>query len=118
MPTQTLILDVLLHEDVWPGCEPELVVYDTVVRGVANPNDASRNFDRLDVAESIEFLGRGAANFWAAEVEDYPRLIEYACGKLGWDAEKFRGYRCRIRYPIYGSQVCMSFTPPPAPRDA
>lgn len=115
-PVRTLVLDFLLHEEVWPGCEPELRIYDTTVRGVANPNDRGRDIDRLDVAESIEFLGHGPAKFRAVEIPNYLEMLRHVCGKLGWDAEKFRGYRCRIQYPVYGSQISVDFDPPERPQ--
>jgi hypothetical protein len=37
--------------------------------------------------------------------------MDHTFASLGWDAAKFRGYRCRIEYPIYGSQVTMVFEP-------
>ena len=33
---------------------------------------------------------------------------------LGWDDRAFRGYRCAIDYPVYGSQVSLAFDPPAA----
>ncbi|MFH1748750.1 MAG: hypothetical protein ABIG44_17075 [Planctomycetota bacterium] len=114
-PMKTLVFDMLLHEDVWPGCTPELRIYDMVVRGPADANDPTRDIDRLETAESIEFLDHDVARFRAAEIPEYVDMLRLVCGKLGWDGKKFRGYRCRIRYPFYGSQVCMDFNPPLAP---
>lgn len=111
-PAKMLVFNFLLHEAVWPGCEPELRIYDTIERGSAYPNDPARDIDLLDLAESIEFLGHGPAKFRAVEIPNYPEMLRHVCGKLDWDAEKFRGYRCRIQYPFYGSQVCMVFDPP------
>lgn len=111
-PAKTLILDALLHEDVWPGSVPQLVMYDTAVMGVADVNDPSRQLDQLSLAESIQSLGQGTATLRIAEIPDYVQLIRHACKKLGWDAHKFRAYRCRIQYPVYGSQVEIVFDPP------
>jgi hypothetical protein len=115
IPTKTMVLDVLLHELVWPGCPPELAIYDTVIRGRANINDQSRLIDRMDLSESIQFLGQGTARFRISEVPNYVELLRYVCEKLGWDSEKFRGHRCRISYPFYGSQVSMVFDLPNPP---
>ena len=116
-PVKTLIFDVLLHEDAYPDCDPTLLVYDTAVSGVADMNDRARDIDRLDVAESVEFLGRSADKFRATEVPDYVEIIRYVCDRLHWDVQKFRGYRCRAQYPVYGSQICMGFDPPAQPQD-
>lgn len=111
-PVETLIFDVLLHEDVFPGCEPTLRVYDTALGGSVDINDRARDIDRLDVSESIEYLGWNAATFRATEIPRYTEIIAHACKKMGWDERKFRGYRCRAQYPVYSSQMSMVFEPP------
>ncbi len=115
VPTRRLILDVLLYEGVYPGSEPSLALYDTISDGVADVNDPSRDFDRFDLLESIQPLGRGIGRFRSAKVPRYSELLSTVCSRLGWDGEGFRGYRCEIEYPIYGSQVTMIFEPPEDP---
>ena len=110
---KTLHFDVLLHEDVYPGSEPALLVYDTALDGVADVNDPTRDIDRMDVAESIRPLGPGTSRLRTADLPDYTGLVRLVGEKLGWDLERFRGHRCRIEYPLYGSQVAMAFDPPP-----
>lgn len=111
IPVRTLIVDVLVHEDVWRGVEPELRMYDTATRGVANPTDPARDMDRIDVLESIQEMRGKLAGSRTKEVARYIEMVRYVCGKLGWDADRFRGYRCRVEYPIYGTQVSMIFDP-------
>ena len=112
IPVKTLIVDVLVHEDVWPGVEPDLHMYDTMGRGVANPTDPSRDMDRIDVMESIHEIGSGLERFRTKEVARYADMVQSTCHKLGWDISRFRGYRCRVDYPVYGTQVSMVFHPP------
>lgn len=116
VPVRTLIFDALVHEEIWPGPDPDLRIYDTTVRGTANPNDHSRDIDLLDLAESIQFLGRGTGKCRAVEIPNYIEMLNHVCAKLGWDPSSFRAYRCRIQYPFYGSQVSMAFEPPEAPQ--
>ena len=113
VPVKTLIIDVLVHEDVWPGVQPELRVYDTARHGLANPIDPARDMDRLDVLDSIQDLGSSLSRFRTSVVADYCDLIRCVCDKLGWDSGRFRGFRYKIEYPIYGTQVSMIFRPPP-----
>lgn len=112
IPVKTLIVDVLVHEDVWPDVEPELRMYDTTGRGAANPTDPSRDMDRIDVLESIAEIGVGLERFRTREVARYAEMVQAACDVLGWDSSRFRGYRCRVDYPVYGTQVSMVFRPP------
>jgi hypothetical protein len=113
-PVKSLHFDVLVHADVYPRTDPELIIYDTVLDGVANVNDPQRDIDRLDLAESIQPLGMGTSKFRTADVPYYADMLGLVCRKLKWSGEKFRGYRCQIDYPIYGSQVAMAFVPPSA----
>ena len=112
VPVRTLIVDVLVHEDVWPGVEPELRTYDTAGRGLANPTDAARRMDRRDVLESIQDLGTKISRFRIKAVARYPEMIRFVCDKLGWDSGRFRGFRCHVDFPVYGYQLAMIFQPP------
>jgi hypothetical protein len=116
IPVKSLVVDVLVHEDVWQGVEPDLRMYDTAGRGVANPTDASRDMDRIDVLESIQDMGSQIERFRTKEFAGYIEMVHYVCDKLGWDSNRFRCYRCRVDFPVYGTQVSMVFEPP-APRD-
>ncbi len=115
IPVRTLVFDVLLHEDVYPDRDPSLFIYDTAGLGVADMNDPARDPDRLDLNETIEPLGRGVSRFRATEIPRYTEMIRHVLSNLGWSADHFRGYRCRLQYPVYGSQVCMGFLPPEPP---
>lgn len=112
VPAKSLIVDVLVHQGIWPGVEPELRMYDTAIRGIANPVDPARDMDRIDVLGTIQYLGTQSARFRAAEVACYSDMVRSVCQKLDWNSERFRGYRCRIEYPVYGMQVSMIFRPP------
>jgi hypothetical protein len=113
-PAKRLQFDVFVHADVYPGAEPELRVYDTAGAGPADVNDPARDIDLLDVAETIRPLGRGLAGLRSPDVPCGPELAACVHERMGWDAGAFRGWRVRVDYPIYGSQVCMAF-PVPAP---
>ena len=115
MPVGTLVFDVLLHEEAFPGSDPQLVVFDTGYDGIANVNDRGRDIDRVDLAERVEVLGGGLLDVRAAEFPTYGPLLAHLAERYGWDSGRFRGYRTRIRYPVYGWQVSLSFAPPPAP---
>ena len=110
-PVKVLHFDVLIHADAYPDSDPDLVIYDTALDGVASPNDPARDIDRLDLAETIQPLGVGAARFRSADVPRYVELVRMVCERMGWDETAFRGYRCRSDYPVYGSQIVMTFEP-------
>ena len=114
VPTRQLIMDTLLHDDAYPGSEPSMFMYDTSTEGVADVNDPARFVDRLSLTARAEFIGRGPESMRISEFPQYVELIEHVCKKRNWDARKFRAYRCRVAYPVYGSQVNMTFDAPPS----
>ena len=109
VPTQRLVLDMLLHEDVWPGLEPELLLYDTCVRGTASTNDRARDVDRVDMLDTCRLIGRGVDCCRVAETPQYLDLLHWTCAQRGWDPGAFRVYRCDARYPVVGVQYTMAF---------
>jgi len=114
-PAKTLVFDTLAHRDVFPNLDPSLVIYDTALEGVADINDPVRDIDRMDMIESIQHMGWGTDRFRSRDVPNYAELLRTVCRKLDWDGSQFRGYRCRIDYPIYGSQVAMTWDSTPSP---
>jgi len=114
-PVQTLHFDVLVHQDVYAGSDPALTIYDTSVDGTADVNDPARDVDRYDLLESVQHLGVGITKFRNTDVPMYARLIRHVCSKTGWDGGRFRGYRCRVECPVYGSQVVLAFEVPEDP---
>lgn len=117
-PTRRLHMDVFVHEDVYPGAEPELIIHDTAVEGSANINDRSRDLDRLDLVEQIQSLGRGLRGVRTSALPRYPELLRHVFGRLGWDSAAFRGWRAEIDFPVHGSQTSMAFAAPEADTDA
>jgi len=115
IPTKTLIFDVLMHEDVYPGCDPTLLLYDTAINGVADLADRARDIDRLDVTETIQPLGEGVSKWRVSEVPQYLEMVRHVLDMIAWDGERFSGYRCKVQYPIYGSQLYMAFNAPDEP---
>ena len=108
-PCQVLQLDVFVHPDLYPNQNPELLIYDAAFDGVADINDPARDIDRMDMMESVQSLGRGISSARSADVPRYPEMLRGVCARLGWDGDAFRAHRCRISYPLYGSQITMAF---------
>jgi hypothetical protein len=111
-PSKRLLFDCFVHDDVYPGRDPQLVIHDTAYEGVASLNDRARDADRLDMMESIQHLGRGTGAARDAALPQHVQLLRHVFTSMGWDDSRFRGYRCSIDYPVYGSQVSMAFDPP------
>jgi hypothetical protein len=107
-PTRVFVLDVLLHKDICPRQQPEMNMYRTAgVFGTAPGSRRER--DRLDLLESIQPLGRGLAKFRSSDTPQQQEIIQFACDQRGWNANELRGYRCRVDYPMYSSEIELSF---------
>ncbi|MBL9030300.1 MAG: hypothetical protein JNM80_01155 [Phycisphaerae bacterium] len=111
-PTKLLHLDVFVHTDVYAGADPGLVIVDTAFRGMANINDPRRVPDRVDLIERVDSLGRGLGRVRASHIACYAEMLHHVVGSCGWNPDQFRGYRCLMQHPVYGTQVTMGFVRP------
>ena len=107
-PTKVIVFDVLVHKDIFPRQQPELNIYRTAGVFGSEPGNR-REIDRLDLRESILPLGHGLARFRSADALTHQDTIQFACEQRGWNANELRGYRCRIEYPMYSSEIELSF---------
>lgn len=115
LPCKLAVLDVFVEQKVFPEGTPVLRAYDTAVRGLADMNDPQRDMDRLDLRETLEFLGEGTAGIRILEIPQYSEIIAEVLQRIGRAAECFRGYRCRSQYPLYGTQFAVGFQAPLPP---
>lgn len=108
MPARLLINDVFVADSTVDG-SPLLAIYDTSIRGLAHVSDHSRDVDLYNVLETTQPLGRGFGGCRLAEVPRYVPLLDHIAKVRGWNPPAFTGYRCRIDFPIYGSQIAQVF---------
>lgn len=113
-PCRALVFDLIVHESLFPGQQPELRIYDTAFDGVANVNDPARDVDLLDLPERVDPMPAHPGAMRIAELPRYPELVARLLGQLGADLTQVRAWRCRIEYPPYAAQVVLSFAAPPA----
>lgn len=114
-PVRTLVFDLIVHADLYPGQQPDLFLYDTTFEGCADVNDPARDLDRLELPESVLALGPGLGALELGEMPRYPRLVARICERIGRDPATARTFRCRVDYPPYGAQVVLAFATPERP---
>lgn len=112
VPVRTLVCDVVVHQAVFPGKSPSLMVYNPGAKGPANPNDPSRDPDRLSVSETPYEVPIGKDRYDVDEVPNYAHMIARVCGQLGQRDEDFRVYRLMLAYPVHGFQYVLAFQAP------
>ncbi|MBW7905432.1 MAG: hypothetical protein LC135_02955 [Phycisphaerae bacterium] len=108
-PIKLLHFDVFIHDSIYRDMEPQLFIYDTAFRGMANMNDPSRVPDRLNLQEQIVPLGRGFERIRASHIQMYVEMLQYLVANRGWEPREFRAYRYVASYPIYGTQLSIGF---------
>jgi len=110
-PARLLVFDVLVHRDLYPGATPELGSYDTAFDGVVDVNDEARALDRLETADTLAVLARSPEDAFqpAPEIPRHAEMLTHVFTSLDWDAAAFRGWRARVDYPLYGTQITVSF---------
>jgi hypothetical protein len=113
-PVRMLVCDALIHRDLFPGVDPELIVYNCASRGPANPNDPLRDVDRVTFSETPTLVN-GADRFDVDEVPNYREMVERVCAQLDRHPDEFRVHRLRMAYPIPTFQIVMAFAAPDAP---
>lgn len=114
-PLRRLVFDVLVHEGAFPDGRPTAIVHDTISGGVVSIEDEAREIDRLELHEDVIACGAGIERMRLAEIPRYTEMLAYVCEVRGWDASKFRGYRCLIDYPVVGSQISVLMPRNPGP---
>jgi hypothetical protein len=114
VPSERMIFDVIVHQDVWRSRAPELRLYEILMRGATNPNDASFAPYRLETLERAQPIGRGISGR-ITEIPAYQDILRLVCRTRGFDPEVFRSYRSDSIYPIYGVQYYMVFDAPEKP---
>ncbi len=109
VPVRQLFCDALVHRDLFKGDVPELLVYNPGVRGPANPNDPTRDVDRVEVPEQIKVVPAGPDQFDVPDVPNYAGMIHRTMQTLSVTPDDFRVYRLRMNYPVHGFQFVMAF---------
>lgn len=112
VPCDTLFLDLLVREDTFGGIRPTVNMCADHLAELRPPGASA--WQRLEY-ESVEHLGKGTTVLYTPDYPRYPELGRYAFDRLGWDAERFDVYRCRVEYPVLPSTIAIFFDLPEAP---
>jgi hypothetical protein len=112
-PTRRLELALLVHRDIWPGCEFSLRAYDTAGRDVVVLPEPGREFDRMSIDAAIVRAPADAVALRSSPVPGYSDVLRNVTTQLAWKLEEpsgkpvFNKISCEIAYPLYGSQIML-----------
>lgn len=116
IPCEALVFDVFLRDDLWPECVPSVTprLYG-VVTEPRGRGDALTRLDEVELGAPVVPLGRGISGSHTADITGYVDMLRTVFGRAGWDPERFRGFRCRVLYPVPFISWTMWFDLPPGP---
>jgi len=117
-PTETLIMDILIHEDAFGPLAPRVAIYTDHACTDPNIENPAREHDLLPQRESVQYLGKGIQVLSDRDIPRHVEISQYAFDQLGWNPAKFDVYRCKVEYPIVPSSVVVSFPLPEKPGGA
>lgn len=104
LPAEQLVFDVYVHESLFPGQTPRLVMRDPAAdRALPKTTRYRSDLTMFEIDAHFAPLSRSrAALKW---MSDYDQLLAEVAEKTRWPLDDFRSYRATIRYPIYGSLI-------------
>lgn len=119
-PTRRLIFDCIVHADLHPPADPQVMVHEAAGNGPVGTHVeyANRKVDMQDWRPAVRFMGQGIDQFRAAWVPRYAEMLHHVCRVTGWNPRSFRGYRVEVEYPVHSWQISLAFEkfPPADPR--
>lgn len=112
-PCERLVMDVLIHRDLFSRYEPSAAIYcDAFMR---DPSEPFQPWDRMPMDETITPLGGGIAAVFTRDVPRYTELLSIALGRAGWDSEAFNAHRLCLAYPPVPTTVTVVHPLPERP---
>ncbi|MGD9688441.1 MAG: hypothetical protein AB7K52_04260 [Phycisphaerales bacterium] len=115
-PAEALILDVWLHESIERDFRPGLECL--LWQAELDIPPERRWMSRVPGAPRLQLLGHGLrlarSDLHARHAEVTAAMFEQA----GMEAERFIGFRCEVRYPVWRAGYCMTFDPPEPPGES
>ena len=116
-PVEVLVQDLAVHRDLYGRVAPELTVYSELIGRTWYdcPPEVLKDQELGAFPTQVEYLGRGADALETSDVPQYPDIMRFAFGKLGWDTEACDMYRARMEYPVLSTATVLSFEIPAAP---
>ncbi|MFH2115354.1 MAG: hypothetical protein ABIJ86_12695, partial [Spirochaetota bacterium] len=107
-PVELLIHDLFVHQDLSYAFSPEISLYNQLPCAPAYPA-SGRDQGLLPVHEKVIELGQGLSGILTSEFPTYKSMIKSVYDRLNWKAEKFHGFRFKMRYPPIPSLAVLRY---------
>jgi hypothetical protein len=99
VPCRTLIRDLFIAEELYSGGIPS-VAFRISGPGGDTFDDMRRRFSAVDLFAPIEQLATGGRSFEIDGVPNSREVVDHVLHRAGHGATRFRGWRCRVPYPV------------------
>jgi hypothetical protein len=110
-PVKRAEMVLLVHPDVWQGCDFSVRVYDTSGRGPVHLPDPERDPDVLPTDARVVNETIDAETLRDSAVPNYAEIVRHVLAlhgsTLAAPGGTFRRIRCELAYPLYGSQISL-----------
>jgi len=102
MPCRTMVRDLYIAEDVYPGATPRIGFHLPGPRpsGPAPETALERHFSSVDIEATVEPLPPWDKFRRIPGLADQPALLHHVLERAGCAGMRFRGWRCTLTYPV------------------
>ncbi|MEM8677993.1 MAG: hypothetical protein AAGF97_01450 [Planctomycetota bacterium] len=110
-PAELLIHELYVHEDLEHALHPRALLYSQLPSQPSYPL-GGRESGVLPLAEQVQSLGGGPPDSFLPELQEYSRNLQSVFDRLGWDSQRFHGFRLRLKYPPMPALAVMRYDLP------
>jgi hypothetical protein len=116
-PTERLIFDLLVHEELEFALTPEVRAFGGIFM---NRSEESAPDGLLPIAmpQNVASLPGRPPVVANPSVPRYPEIVRFVQERMRWNPNQFRGCRLELSYPPMGSTILLRFKLPEAPNSA
>lgn len=113
MPTETAVVDVWTHRDLYPDARPRGRLIGELF-GTPWFDQHPDFAERLVLPEQPETIGAGLRSAHVVDAPEYADVIAYAFDQLEWNAEDFTLHRLRLEFPVIATALVLQMVRPDA----
>jgi hypothetical protein len=110
LPIETLLMDLLVHQDIASQINPQAVVYGRA-SGDLNEHEQRDTRFQLPISESLKSLGQNPI-LATPHIPHYTEITKLAFNRCGFDPTEFVCWRLVVPYPPMTSTVAIRFDLP------
>ena len=110
-PAELLVHELYVHEELDHALQPQALLYSQLPSQPSYPL-GGRDNGRLPLADQVQSLGFGPPDPFLAELHDYSRKLHGVFDRLGWDINRFHGFRLKVKYPPMPALAVMRYDLP------